>query len=72
MGLNGKRVAIFVADIYEEKELWYPYYRMKEEGAELTVVGPGEGTYTGKHGVPAESDRSMALLGGYDAWKEAD
>jgi protease I len=56
MGLTGKRVAILVENFYEDLELWYPYYRLKEEAAEVTLLGTGKGTYTSKHGYPAEED----------------
>jgi protease I len=59
MKLTGKRVAVLVEDIYEDLELWYPYYRLREEGAEVMLVGPEAGkTYTSKHGYPATSDRA--------------
>jgi len=38
MELNGRKVAVLAADDYEDLELWYPYYRMKEAGAEVKVV----------------------------------
>jgi len=40
------RIAILVENMYEDVEFWYPYYRMKEEGAEVTVVGSGSSEYT--------------------------
>src|SRR3989442_12561186 len=34
-------------------ELWVPYYRLKEQAAEVKVVGAGGATlYTSKHGYP--------------------
>jgi len=59
MRLTGKKVALFLEDMYEDNEFWYPYYRMKEEGAELIVVAPEKKTYHGKHGVPASSHVSI-------------
>jgi protease I len=38
-------------------EFWYPYYRLKEEGAEVIVVGSGSAkVYTGKPGTQAKVD----------------
>jgi protease I len=35
-----------------------PYYRLKEEGAEVTVVGTGSSrTYTSKHGYPVDVNK---------------
>src|SRR6266436_2356328 len=42
MTLKGKRVAILAENMYQEMELWVPYYRLKEEGAEVKVVGAVE------------------------------
>jgi len=57
MRLEGKRIAILAENMYQEMELWVPYYRMKEEGAEVKVVGAGGGTsYASKHGYPVTVD----------------
>jgi protease I len=53
--LAGKRVVVLAEDMYEDPELWYPYYRFREAGAEVTVVGTGSAeTYTSKHGYPVK------------------
>lgn len=60
MRLQGKKVAILAENMYQEMELWYPYYRMKEEGAEVIVVGTGTSeTYTSKSGYPVKVDKSV-------------
>lgn len=57
MKLQGKRIAILAENLYQEMELWVPYYRMKEEGAEVKVVGSkGAQSYTSKHGYPVTVD----------------
>src|SRR3972149_101894 len=57
MSLKGKRVAILAENMYQEMELWVPYYRLKEEGAEVHVVGAGGAkSYTSKHGYPVNVD----------------
>ena len=53
MELTGKRIAILIEDMYNEKEFWYPYYRMKEAGAKVTVVGTGAKEYHSKIGMTA-------------------
>src|SRR6266852_1274689 len=57
MNLKGKRIAILAENLYQEMELWVPYYRMKEEGAEVKVVGAGGAqSYASKHGYPVTVD----------------
>jgi protease I len=57
MKLQGKRIAILAENLYQEMELWVPYYRFKEEGAEVTIVGAGGATaYASKHGYPVSVD----------------
>lgn len=62
MKLQGKQIAMLVADLYQEIEFWYPYYRMIEEGAKVTVFGPEATRYTSKHGVPVQADRPSVDL----------
>ena len=57
MSLAGKKVIILSENFYEDMELWYPYYRMKEEGADVKIVGmPGVESYTSKHAYPVKPD----------------
>ncbi len=55
-----KAVLIFVHDIYEELELWYPKLRLEEAGFSTVVAGPeAKKTYQGKHGYPCVADASF-------------
>ena len=59
--LQGRKLLMFVDDDYEDLELWYPNYRMKEAGAQVVVAGPeGRRLYKGKHGYPCRSDAAIA------------
>lgn len=59
--LSGFRVLIFVGDIYEDLELWYPRLRLIEAGAQVVVAGPQAGVvYAGKHGYPCRSDAALS------------
>lgn len=60
--LRGKRVAILVAYEFEDVELLYPFLRLSEEGAEVTIVPVRVGLHprpaipgkpvTGRYGTP--------------------
>jgi len=64
MELSGKRVAVLAEEIYEDLELWYPVLRLREAGAEVSIVGSGSApTYASKHGYPATVDVSAADVG---------
>lgn len=68
--LAGKRVAVLVEKLYEDLELWYPVYRLREAGAEVTIVGPKAGeSYPSKHGYPARADAAADSVraGDFDA-----
>ena len=70
MTLAGKKIAVLAENNYQELELWYPLLRLREEGAEVRVVGPkGKETYQSKHGYPATSDLGIdeAKAGEWDA-----
>ncbi len=61
MQLKGRKILMFVDDIYEDMELMYPKYRLIEAGAQVVVAGPKAGQiYKGKHGYPCKSDVAIA------------
>ena len=57
MELSGKKVIIPVEEMFNTHEFWYPYYRLKEAGCEVVVMGSGRlDTYTGKPGTEVTAD----------------
>lgn len=55
------KIAILVEKIYEDLELQYPKYRLKEAGHSVDVIGPKAGeVYVGKHGYPQKAELSAA------------
>ena len=67
MELQGKKVVIPVESLFNTFEFWYPYYRLKEAGAEVVVVGSGSAeTYTGKPGTEVNVDASIEHVSAAD------
>ena len=67
MQLIGKHIAIVVDTAYQEMEVWYPFYRFQEAGAECVFVAAEAGkTYLSKVGYPVTAHLS------YDAASAED
>lgn len=61
--LDGKHVALAVGPLFEDVEATYPLYRLREAGAEVTIVGSeADQTVTGKKGQPLETEKAAADL----------
>jgi protease I len=67
MELKDKRVLIFAGPDFEDRELFYPLYRLQEAGATVKVAGLGEKTYKGKYGLPIDVDGRCEEFAG-EAW----
>lgn len=59
--LDGKKIAVVLENGFEDSEFYVPYNRLKDEGAELTIVGLERGkVLEGKsEGYRAKADRSF-------------
>jgi protease I len=63
MSLADKRAIVLVDQLYQELEVWYPAYRLREEGVAVAFIGPDKAaTYPSKFGYPVVSDRAAAEL----------
>jgi protease I len=72
-----KKIAIMVDEMYQVLELWYPFYRFKEAGYSVELIGAEKGRqYQSKEGYPAvatmaagqaEPDQFVCMIvpGGY-------
>ena len=57
MKLKGKHIGVFVEEGFEDLEFWVPVMRLREEGAQVTVIGTGrQETFRGKHCLEARPD----------------
>ena len=67
MELKGKKVLIPVEEMFNTFEFWYPYYRLKEAGCEVVVMGSGSSeTYNGKPGTEITVDVSADQVSAAD------
>jgi protease I len=62
MTLGGRRMVVLAEDGYEDLELWVPYYRLLEEGAEVVLAGHEKRIYGSKHSYPCEVDMAASDL----------
>ncbi len=66
-----KKVAILVEKDFQDMEVMYPYFRLKEEGFDVFLIGTEKGKeYHGKYGYPVVSD--ISIKEALDIFKEFD
>ncbi|MDX9701551.1 MAG: type 1 glutamine amidotransferase domain-containing protein [Candidatus Auribacterota bacterium] len=56
-----KKIAILVERDFQDLEVFYPFYRLKEAGFDVMVLGTGTAhTYFGKYGISITVDADVA------------
>jgi len=53
------KVLILTADKFEDMELFFPYFRLLEEGIEVDIAAPKKGHIVGEHGYDLEVEKSF-------------
>ena len=67
MSLAEKKVLILAADLFEDMELLYPLFRLREEDVAVTVAGLDDSPVSGKKGYsPLEVDTTVDGLSAAD------
>jgi protease I len=61
--LIGKRVVVLLAEGFEDLEFWVTVMRLREEGADVTVVAESTDPVRGKNALTASADVSLDMLG---------
>src|SRR6266705_1652223 len=59
MRLQRKTIGYFVAEEVEDLEFWVPVMRLREEGAQVIVIGLSTQQVRGKHGLEMKPDVSI-------------
>ena len=55
-GKNAIRAVILTANEFEDMELFFPWFRLQEEGIEVEIAAPGKGHIHGENGYSLEID----------------
>ena len=58
MKLEGKKIAVLLAEGFEDLEYWVTVMRLREEGAEVVTVGPSTEPVGGKNALEARADKT--------------
>jgi archaeal arginyl aminopeptidase len=53
------KVLMISADNFEDSELLFPYYRLREEGIDVDIASMSKGKIKGKHGYEVEANKSL-------------
>ena len=62
-GTKATKVVVLAADLFEDIELLYPVYRLREEGVDVTIAGVDDSPVSGKKGHgPVEVDTTVDQL----------
>ncbi len=56
------RAVILTADAFEDMELFFPLFRLLEEGVAVDVAAPATGVIHGEHGYSAKATRTIASV----------
>ncbi len=63
MSLANKKIVLLIEDVYQDQEVWYPYFRLIEEGATVLVAGTGKKkVYKSKHGYEMEANAEASKI----------
>jgi len=53
------KALILTADKFEDMELFYPYFRLLEEGVEVDIASPKKGRIEGERGYEIEVEKTF-------------
>ena len=67
MGSHGTyRALILTANEFEDMELFFPYFRLLEEGVRVDIAAPQKGVIHGEHGYGLEITKTIAEVDPHD------
>jgi protease I len=57
---SAKRAVILTANEFEDMELFFPYFRLLEEGVDVDIAAPKTGVIQGEHGYGLKITKTIA------------
>ena len=58
--MSKQKAVILTADAFEDMEVFFPYFRLLEEGVEVDIAAPEKGTIRGEHGYGLRITKTIA------------
>jgi protease I len=62
MKLEGKKIAVLLAEGFEDLEYWVTIMRLREEGADVVTVGMSTEPVCGKNALQAQADTTADVI----------
>ncbi len=56
------RALFLTANEFEDMELFFPYFRLVEEGVDVDIAGPQKGAIHGEHGYGLKIEKTIAEI----------
>ncbi len=53
------KVIMLTANLFEDMEVFFPWFRLLEEGAQVDIAAPTKGEISGEHGYSLEIDKTF-------------
>ena len=70
--MDGQKVAVLVAEGFEDLEYWVTVMRLREEGAEVIAVGPDTEPVSGKNALGAQADTTAEAVDATGCGRRSD
>jgi protease I len=60
--LSHRKAVVLTADRFEDMEVYFPVFRLQEEGWDVTIAAPTMETIHGEHGYGLKPDKTIAQI----------
>jgi protease I len=56
------RAVVLTADKFEDMEVFFPFFRLREQGWQVDIAAPDQKEITGEHGYTLQPDKAIAEI----------